>query len=263
MKIKQSIVIRFGVFILSLILAASLQAVVHAQAITVYQYRHVPAENVNEFLERETKYWAAVAENSVKKGNLTFWALLEKMGGYDLPNSSNFLFVNTFNDIDDVSSFFDMSEALPGMKWEDIETESLSTTTTMLFVNVENWQQAADAQSDDFNYLNMIYHNASDPQALIQLENDHWGPFIKEAMDSKKTTQTGWGNASIISPTGEDILFNTISYDIYPSLKEALIPTWDENMELPDEGMAKIMELEQNRRSSVIYRIVKVVQAPQ
>ncbi len=72
----------------------------------------------------------------------------------------------------------------------------------------------------------------------------------------------GWGNATILSPLGEDIKANTISFDIYPNLQEALDPTWDEDTVFPDEGLAKIFELELNRRGTVIYRIVQVVQAP-
>jgi hypothetical protein len=79
-------------------------------------------------------------------------------------------------------------------------------------------------------------------------------------MDAGKTTQKGWGNARILSPTGEDIKYNTISYDVYPSLKEALYPTWSEDLEPPD--MTKIMEAEgNNQRASVVYRIVQVVSA--
>jgi len=81
--------------------------------------------------------------------------------------------------------------------------------------------------------------------------------FPKSAMDNGKTTQKGWGNAIILSPTGEEIKYNTISYDLYSSLKEALDPTWDLDLEAPD--MTKITEAEGHRRASVVYRIVYVV----
>ena len=108
----------------------------------------------------------------------------------------------------------------------------------------------------------MVYHNASDSGELIALEKEHWAPFIKAAMDNKQTTQVGWGNATMLSPLGEDIKANTISFDIYPSLKEALVPSWNADTVFPDDGLAKINELELNRRGTVIYRIVQVVQAP-
>lgn len=71
--------------------------------ITVYQYRHVPVDKINEFVKREATYWSKVAEKAVKDKTMTFWALLEKVGGYDLPNSSNYLFINTFPNIEKVN----------------------------------------------------------------------------------------------------------------------------------------------------------------
>jgi len=253
----------FGTFrkiALVLILFAGIQIYCSGQGISVYQYRHVPADKVNEFINRETTYWSKVAEKAMEKGNLTFWALLQKVNGYDLPNSSNFLFVNTYNDIDAIGDVWDPSSAFPGVSVDKMETGSISTVTTTLFVRDRNWEQAADAQPEDFNYLIMIYHTASNPTQLIELEKNHWAPFIKKAMDEKKTTQVGWGNAVILSPSGEDIKFNTVSYDIYPSLKEALVTTTAPDIVFPEQGLEEIGNIETGQRSSVIYRLVKVVQ---
>lgn len=250
----------FAVFLLALQLGPQ-DAL--AQEISVYQYRHVPAEHVAEFIERETTYWSQVAQKAVDEDKLEFWALLQKVGGYDLQNSSNFLFINTFEDIDASGGIWNASAVFPDYPIEMMETGSLSTVTSMFYVRPENFVQASDAvPPDDFNYVGFVYHNASNSSELIALENEHWAPFIKAAMDDKKTTQVAWGNATILSPLGEDIKANTISFDLYPSLKEALDPTWDEDTVFPDDGLAKINELELNRRGTVIYRIVQVVAAP-
>jgi hypothetical protein len=121
----------------ALVLFAGIHISCSGQGISVYQYRHVPAENVDEFINRETTYWSKVAEKAVEKGNLTFWAILQKMNGYDLPNSSNFLFVNTFNDIDAAGEVWDPSSAFPGVSMDKMETYSLSTVTTNAFVRVQ------------------------------------------------------------------------------------------------------------------------------
>jgi hypothetical protein len=247
---------------LAMIMFAGIQIYCSGQGITVYQYRHVPADKVAEFVNRETTYWSKVAEKAIEKGNLTFWAILQKMSGYDLQNSSNFLFVNTYNDIDAAGEVWDPTSAFPGVSMDKMETGSLSTVTTMAFVMDQHWEQAADAQPEDFKYLTVIYHTASNPEQLIQLEKDHWAPFIKKAMDEKKTTQVGWGNAVILSPSGEDVKFNTVSYDIYPSLKEALATSLADDIVFPEQGLEEIMKIETAQRSSVIYRLVKMVQAP-
>src|SRR5271154_6322881 len=80
-------------------------------SITVYQYRHVPNDKIEEFIKRETTYWSKVAEKALKDKTMTFWAVFEKVGGYDLPNSSNYLFINTFPDVDKMGDVFSNVEA--------------------------------------------------------------------------------------------------------------------------------------------------------
>jgi hypothetical protein len=228
--------------------------------ISIYMYRKVPSDKREEFIKRETTYWAEVAKKALAKGNITFWALLEKVGGYDMENSSNFLFINTYKNIDASGDVWNsVSTVFPNVPIEKIETGSLSTTTSVFFLRAEDWQQVANAVPDkDFKYISMIYHNTSNAGGFIELEKKHWGPFIKSTMDKKQTTQKAWGNAIVLSPTGEKIGFNTVSYDLYPNLKEALVPTWDPKIVVP-AGLEEIGKLEKGDRSAVVYQIIKVV----
>lgn len=229
-------------------------------SITVYQYRQVPDNKIDEFIKRETTYWSKVAQNAVKNKTMTFWALLEKQGGYDMPNSSNFLFINTFPNIDKVGEVFNAAEKITGVPIAKMETNSLSTTTSQIFLHGRGWAQAANAVPEkDFNYVVMVYHNTNFPDSLIALENKYWAPFIKKAMDSKQTPQMAWGNSIVLSPSGENIKFNTISYDLYKTLQAALMPIWDPKTVFPTEGLNNINSIEINRRGSVVYRVVKVV----
>ena len=229
--------------------------------ITVYQYRQVPQDKIQEFIERETTYWSKIAEKGFAKGNIKFWALLQKVGGYDVQNSSNFLFVNTYNDIDNMGSVWNASEVFPDVSIEDMETNSMSKVTSVLFLKSGGWYRAADAKPDeDFKFLKMIYHQTSSPAGLVAAENEHWGPFIQSAMDKDLTSQVAWGNSLILSPSGPDMKFTTVSIDMYPSLKEALDPRWDDSLQVP-EGLNTIMEMETGPRGSVVYRIVKAMSA--
>ena len=232
------------------------------RSVTVYQYRRVPEDKINEFVKRETTYWSKVAQKAVDKKLLSFWALLEKVDGYDMPNSSNFLFVNTFPNVDSAGSVWGSAESITGMKMAQIETNSMSTTTSQILLHDENWAQAKNAVPEkDFNYVVMIYHNTNYPDSLIRLEKALWSPFIQKAMDDNMTPQKGWGNASVLSPSGDNIKFNTVSYDLYKNLTDALMPNWNANTVFPAEGLNKINSLEINRRGSVVYRVVKVVAA--
>jgi hypothetical protein len=248
---------------MTILVIAALLAVttcVFSQGITIYQYRQVAPEKVDEFIKRETTYWSEIAKKALEKDNLQFWALLEKVGGYDLQNSSNFLFVNTYKDIDAAGEVWNTKTVFPNVSIDKMETNSISKVTSAFFLKDDSWEQATKAVPDkDFKYIIMIYHNTSDQANLMALEKKHWAPFIKAAMDKGQTTQVAWGNAAVLSPSGDNIKFNTVSYDLFPSLKEALNPTWDPKTVFPTEGLTEINKLELNRRGSAVYRIVKVV----
>ncbi|MEO6219026.1 MAG: hypothetical protein ABIO81_01265 [Ginsengibacter sp.] len=249
-----------GIILLFSFLSGSQLKAQGDSSITVYQYRQVPDSKIDEFIKRETTYWSKVAENAAKKKTMTFWALLEKVGGQDMANSPNFLFINTFPNIDKVGDIFSSPEKIAGVPMAKMETNSLSTTTSQFFMHGRGWAQAANAIPEkDFNYIVMVYHNSNFPDSLVSLENKYWSPFIKKAMDNKQTPQMAWGNAIVLSPSGENIKFNTVSYDVYKTLKDALMPNWDLNTEIPVEGLNKINSIEINRRGSDIYRVVKVV----
>ena len=231
--------------------------------ITVYQYRHVPDDKIDEFLKRETTYWSKVAEKAVNDKTMTFWALLEKVGGYDLPNSSNYLFINTFPNVDKANEAFSNVEASAGIKMSEMETNSMSTTTSQFFLHNEGWAQDAKANpATDFNYVVMVYHDTNYADSLINLEKKYWGPFIQKAMDKDQTPQMAWGNAVVLAPMGDNIKFTTVSYDIYKTLQDALMPVWDPKTVLPTKGLGMIDKLELTRRGISVYRIVKVVTTP-
>jgi len=230
------------------------------EPITLYQYRRAEPGKLNELIERETKYWSKVAQKGIDDGRVLFWALLVKVGGIDLENSPDVLMIDTYSDIDNLEGIYDVSAIFPDVPMEDMETGDLYTPTSTIVLLNQSWRQKEGVNPvEDFKYLEMVYHNATAPAALITAEEELWAPFIKSAMDNGKVKQTGWGNAIILSPTGDEIKYNTISYDIYPSLKEALNPTWAEDIEFPD--MTRIGEVEPNRRSTAVYQIVQALSA--
>jgi len=259
-KIQDRTLSRVSTFILVLLFVSFLGNV-QAQ-VTVYQYRHVPNENIAEFIFRETNYWSKIAQKAVDSKKMSFWALLEKVGGYELPNTSNYLFINTFSNIDSAmnSGMWNPATVFPGVPMSQIETNSLSTTTSQFFLHSEGWAQKENANPEqDFRYVLMIYHNTNFQDSLINMENMYWAPFIKTAMDKNQTPQTGWGNARVLAPSGDNIKFNTVSYDLYRTLQDALMPNWASGVQFPNDGLSKINAIELNRRGVAIYRILKVV----
>jgi hypothetical protein len=172
--------------------------------VTSYQYRKVPGDKIEEFIKRETTYWSKVAQKAIDNKKMTFWALFEKVGGYDLMNSSNYLFINTFPNIDSAMDIWGNVEEVAGAPMNQIETNSFTTTTSQFFLHDEDWVQAATAKPDkDFNYVVFNYHNTAMPDSFIRLEKKYWHPFIENAMTKKYTKQLAWGNAVLLSPTGQ------------------------------------------------------------
>ena len=247
--------------LLALFFISGIQITATAQ-VTTYQYRHVADDKIAEFLKRETTYWSKVAQKAVDNKQMSFWALLEKVDGYDLPNSSNYLFVNTFSNIDSAGDMWGTAESVAGVKMEQMETNSISTTTSQFYLHDQDWAQAKTATPEkDFNYVVMNYHNSSAPDSFITLEKKFWKPFIQAAMDKKQTRQVAWGNAVVLSPSGEDIKFNTVSYDLFATLQDALMQTWDPKTVFPSKGLGMLDKIRTNVTGRNVFRVVKVVSA--
>jgi hypothetical protein len=233
---------------------------VMAQDITTYQYRHVAPEKVDEFMKRETTYWSKVARKAIDDGKMSFWALLEQVGGTGMSTESNYMFVNSFPDINaDLSKVFDPTKLFPGIPLAKIETNSLSTTTGEVYILENAWIAAGTVVPDkDFKYVLMNYHNSSDPAAFNRIEKNNWGPFIKTAMDNKQVDQKGWGNYLVLAPTGGPMKFNCLSVDLFSNLKSALSPTWSSNVSFPTTGLDSLQKIAHDPPARVLYRILKV-----
>ncbi len=231
--------------------------------VTSYQYRKVPDDKIEEFIKRETTYWSKVAQKGIDNKKMSFWALLEKVGGYDLMNSSNYLFINTFPNIDSSMEIWSTAEQVGGVPMSQMETNSFTTTTSQFFMHDEDWAQAARANPDkDFNYVVLNYHNSSAPDSFITMEKKYWKPFIQSAMDKKQTRQMAWGNAVLLSPTGPDLKFSSVSYDLFATLQDALLTPWDPKTVFPTNGLGKLDKIRLSPSTRVVYRIVKVVSSP-
>ncbi len=134
----------------------------------------------------------------------------------------------------------------------------MSKGTRDIFLRDRFWEEAANVAPDkDFKYVVIVYHNTANPDSFITLEKKHWAPFIKGAMDKKQTPQRGWGNAAILAPTGAGMEFNSISFDLFPTLKDALLLPWDSSIVFPT-GMNELGKLETTQPMREIYRVVKV-----
>ncbi len=231
-----------------------------AQGITSYQYRRVAPADMEEYLKRETTYWKKWAEAEVKKGNLLFWGIFQRVGGMNQEEGSNILIINEFKDIDKGADWGGIAAMFPNVKMEDIATWGISTDRANIFLRGINHIQGATVNPPtDFNYVRIIYHNTKDNVAHLAFEADKWKPLVEKAMKEGKTTMKGWGNSSVISPESNDFPYSSVSYDLFSTLQDALSPAFNADMTIPDGFFDGLQANYAGPRNSNVFRIVTVV----
>ena len=236
------------------------------QTVTIHQYRFVKQSDMQEYIKRETTYWAKVAEDATKKGNLTFWALLVKQGGENLGHSPNILLINSYKNIDSIGSVWNsISDIFPNEKMEDMQTGSLSKTTSNIYLrDLGNHTEIENVDPDkDFNVVHIIYHNNKNVGKQLTFESEKWKPMVAKAMKDGKTTMKGWGNGVIVSPESPKFPYNSYSYDLFASAQAALSPPFSEDFEASEGFWDDVAGNYAGPRNSHLYRIVKVVSAPE
>lgn len=236
-----------------------------SQEVTTHEYRFVSPENMEEYLKRETTYYSKLAENEIKKGNLTYWAILQKVGGDNLQETPNILTINSYNNMDESVALWNNVEALfPKVKPEDIHTDDLCKRTDIIYLRKINWVEVENADPDrDFRYVHLIYHNTTNVGQHFEFENNTWAPLAKKAMDQKITTMKGWGNSIVVSPVSNRFPYSSASYDFYSNLQDALSETFSDNMEFPEGFFDDLNANYAGPRNSHLYRILKVVRLPE
>ncbi len=221
--------------------------------VAVFQYRHVPSENIEEFIHLETTFWSAVAKKAIDDGKMEYWAMWQKVGGWNLHEGSNFLFVNVFKDteaLSNVSGIWDPTQVFPEMRPESIDTGRLSTVHHQIFV-----QSVADAGEMEPKFLRINYYDVNDFERFGEREMG-WKEFVSERIANKKTDVTSWRYIQVMMPLGASIPFNAMTLDGSQTLSAALSPNWDPDTVFPD-----LSETNDTRTVDriVTYALVKAV----
>ena len=252
-----------GCLVLLFTFLLSFQIKAQENQISVYSYVYVEPDQMGEFMNRMETYWYNVAE-SATGDNLQFFALLTKMDGFDIPNSSNVLIITGYKNLDKMQETWNPEGLFPNTPMEKMSIWNVSTLKHRLYVRSKHWVEKEGVNPDtDFQYISMSYHDTDSPDELVALENEHWGTFLKDAMEKGQTTQKGWGNAVIVAPTNPNMGAKTISFELWPSLNDFMGSWFTDEAQVPEDGLAKIMELEKGPRMQYVYKIQHVVQAPQ
>ena len=221
------------------------------------QFRHVPDENIPEFIERETTYWSEVARKAVLERRMAKWELWQVVSGMDIDDGANFFFINEYrkpSDVDRTAEIWEHRQVFPDLDRSEVETQSLSRLVDQVFL----YAQVSSVKVRP-NFLRVNYARASDLGRYLELENTIWRDFVQERMDSNQTNVVSWDLMRVMSPGGVDRRYNALTIDGFAKLSDALQPDYGDNPAYPDLDQFQAVHEKGVIR---IYQLVKRVTLP-
>jgi len=202
-----------------ILLFASLLIVFSSYAQVSYlQFRHVPNDRTQEFVEKETKYWSKVAKAAIDKGLMTGWALWRKVGVTN-PDAPNYVFINTFASVDNIDLNAIWSEEnvkQMGVSPDMVETNSFTTVT------FDCWVQLEDAIQGNSKYALVNYAKPANRSGFIEENKTLWKPFHQSNITAKTMGMTSWGVASVITPMGNQAKFSCYTWDGFDTMADVM-----------------------------------------
>ncbi len=187
--------------------------------IAYLQYRHVPGDQIDKFVELETTHWSKVAKSAIDKGQMSSWSLWQKVG-VTTDDAPNFVFVNTFENLDQMDNniWGDNMEALGDVKAEDIETGSFTTTTFDYYTQVE------DLIEGDYKYAIVNYAKPTDRAAFVAENKTLWKPLHEASIANTEdgNGMTAWGISTVVYPTGNQARFSVMTWDGFNKMSDVM-----------------------------------------
>ena len=201
-----------------LLFASLLFVFISYAQVSYFQYRHVPSDRQQEFVEKETKYWSKVAKAAIDKGLMTGWSLWRKVTVTN-PDAPNYVFVNTFASIDKIDQ---------GAIWSDDNIKQMGVSPDMVETNsfttvvADCWLQLEDFVEGDYKYAVVNYAKPDDLSGFIEENKTLWKPFHQKNITDKTTGMSSWGLMSVISPTGKQAKFSCLTWDGFNTMADVM-----------------------------------------
>ena len=203
----------------SLLLIASMILTLSAFSQVAYlQYRHVPADQEDKFVERETKHWSKVAQAAIDQGHLAGWSLWRKIDVTN-PDAPNFVFVNSYDSFDKMDPSKVWSEEnlkKMGVNPDDVETNSFTTVMSSYYMQVE------DMVLGNYKYAIVNYAKPTSRTGFIEENKNLWKPLHEKNISNGTNGMTSWGVMSVVSPTGKQSKFSCLTWDGFNSLADLM-----------------------------------------
>lgn len=236
---------------------------INAQDVTTHMYRKVAPENLAEYLDKEVNFWSKFSQSEIDKGNLKFWAVLQRVGSENLRDEPNILLITQINDINKPVNWKSIQQLFPHEKLKDLMMEDLFINTDEFYLrDLGNDIVGPNINPEkDYKYVRINYHNMKDVWWHLNFEAQKVKPFFEEAMKNGKTRIKGWGNSLILTPKSDNFKYKTESHDYFSTFRDALGPNDFVDLDFPEGFFKDWQNNYVGERNVRIYKIIALKRA--
>ena len=232
-----------------------------------YDYRNVPADEMEVFMANEAMYWSKIHAVLLKKGKITGWTVSRRVGGLESePNVYFYVGIGSYENLDNL--YKDWPQAEKEVR-SAMDKEKLSLIDERLKQNkfrvgnvMFNRRSFVGPTDGDWNFLVHNYAKASDVGAFLDVQDKYFKPFFEENITNKNTKQVFWSNAAVLNPTGDGYNWNCYTVDAYKNQSD-IYNAWNKEITWPQDGLTEANNLMKNQAfyKSVVWRKVMSLDA--
>ncbi|WP_370480300.1 hypothetical protein [Tamlana flava] len=227
-----------------------------------YDYRHVPADEMEVFMANEAMYWSKIHAVLIKKGQLKAWSVQTRVGGLESePNVYFYIGIGSLENLDNLYKVWPEAEKEVRSKMDKEKLVLIDERLKQKKFRVANVlfsrRSSVFTNNNDWNYLVHNYAKATDVDAFLDVQDKYWKPFFEEHITKKNTKQVFWYSASVINPRGDGYKWNCYTVDAYKNMSD-IYDSWNTDVDLPEEGWNETKKLMKNQYfyKRVIWRRV-------
>lgn len=232
-----------------------------------YDYRNVPADEMEIFMANEAMYWSKIHAVLLKKGKIAGWSVSRRVGGLTSePNVYFYLGIGSYENLDNL--YKDWPQAEKEVR-SAMDKEKLALIDERLKQNkfrvanvLLNRRSFVGSGDGDWNFLVHNYAKASNVGDFLDVQDKYFKPFFEENIKNKNTKQVFWMTAGVLSPQGYGYNWNCYTVDAYKNRSD-MYNAWNTEITFPEDGLTEVNNLMKNQAfyKRVVWRKVMSLDA--
>lgn len=209
-----------------------------------YDFRHVPADEMEAFQKNEAEFWAKVHQNMKSKKQITGWAMCSRVGGVSKdPNIYFYLGIGSFENLDNINKNYSAAynEVMSSMNDDDQKEmkERLKIDSHRIANVLLNRQSTVNVENPKWNYIVHNYAKANNVGAFLDAQDKYFKPFFEEHIKAGNTKQKVWITARVLNPVGDRYNWNCYTADTYENMSD-IYNSWTSEVTWPEGGMTEV-----------------------